>query len=200
MIEGVKTGYKWYMNFLTRSGEILKQMSKMIWFRTHNRIFPKLNKSISSHHGIVNILNGPLNMDNPRNTLVFYWCDTLVITLRQYLGMDPPDVVIRSRGFNRIPDMVTNVCFPTDPNLPCSLNEEETDFVLCNADYYYHMYGLWQNNSNKSIRLEVRGIDCLTRSAVFTANEQFKSHQVGKFNSLKRRVHDDTTKTLYICH
>ena len=198
--EGVKTGYDWYLKFITKSGKASKQMAKKIWLKKHNRIFPKVNDGIRNHHGIVCLLNGHEEMDDPKNTVVLHWCDVLILTLHQELGMQPPKVLIKSNNLRSITSPVTNVFFPSDENLPSEVNEEEKQFILQNADYYYHMYGLWQNYSNKPIRLENKGIDRMELSTVFCNDKHFMSHQVGKYDALKRRVHDEMGKTLYICY
>ena len=196
----MKTGYDWYFDFMKKSGEVSKKLEKKFWFKKHNRIFPKVNNAIRNHHGIVCLLHGPDDMDDEKNTVVLHFCDVLVITLRQELGLAPPSVLIPSANLRTIANNVTNVFFATDEFLGSQVNDDEKQFILQNADYYYHMYGLWQNYSNKPIRLENKGIDRMTRSSMFSNDVNFKSHQMGKYDALKRRVHDEMGKTLYICY
>ena len=115
--QGVKTGYGWYLDFIKKSGEVSSKLEKKFWLRKHNRIFPKVNSAIRNHHGIVCLLSGPDNMDDPKNTVVLHFCDVLVITLRQELGMPPPAVLITSANLRSVADNVTNVFFQTDKML-----------------------------------------------------------------------------------
>ena len=197
--EGVKLGYEWYLKCITTSGEVTRKLAKKNWLKKHNKVFPKVNEGIRNHHGIVCLLKGLEDMDDKRNTVVLHFCDVLIITLRQELGLNPPNVIIKSQNLQSIGPNVTNVFFQTDEMLGSQVDESEKQFILQNADYYYHMYGLWQNYSNKPIRLENTGIERMVFSSQFSNDERFKSHQQGKYNALKRRVHDDMGKTLYIC-
>ena len=195
----IKSGYNWYLDFIKSSSDVSKTMQKKNWLRAHNRIFPKVNAAIRNHHGIICCLDGREGLDDDSNTIVLHWCDVLVLALREELGMPRPTVLIKSRNLQSLPAVINTLFFPCDDELPADVTEEEKQFILQNADYYYHMYGLWQNHLNKPIRLENSGIDRMVKSSVFCNDEYFKSHQVGKYNSLKRRVHDDMGKKLYAC-
>ena len=196
----VDIGYKWYNEQMDKASTAGPRLSKKLWEQTHKNIYEKVSETIKQHHGIQCFLNGPNGLDDDKNNVVLHFCDALVIALRKVKGLEPPKVLIESRHFKTINESITYLFFPSDSDLPEILTSQEASFLFFNADIFYHMYGLWQNNSNKPIRVENKDLPELERSAEFSNNGPFIGHQKGKYNKLKRCTHHEIAKYLYICH
>ena len=199
--DGLKMSYEWYIQMYNFSGVTVKRLEKKNWLKTHNNIYPKVNEAIRNHHGIQCFLKGTTDIENPINNVILHWCDVLVICMRQEMGMDPPQVLIKSRNLQEISNDMANSFFPNEHSLvEAFVDENEKRFIFINADYYYHMFGLWGNFSNKPIRIANNDVIGLSRSNEFCNDANFKKHQIGKYNALKRRVHHPIAKSFYICH
>lgn len=196
----VELGYKWYVEDMQKCNRATTIISKKAWEKQHETIYTKINEEIAQHHGIQCFLNGRNDLDDPKNNVVLHFCDALVIAMRKMKDQEPPKVMIKSEHFKVLKPSTTYRFFPSDDLLPQGLTSEERFFVFLNADIFYHMYGLWGNHSNKPIRVENKDVLGLERSAAFSNHPSFIGHQLGKYKQLKRCVHNELAKYLYICH
>ena len=196
----LRMGFEWYNAEVDKSNGRVPCLSKEKWEQQHRTIYNKIDKEIERHHGVQCFLNGRSDLEDPKMNVVLHFCDVLVIAMRQMKGQNPPQVLIKSTNLETISTSTTFKLFPSDPLLPEGLTSEEHFFVFLNADIFYHMYGLWSNNSNKPIRLENKDIVGLERSTEFSNHPTFIGHQKGKYNKLKRCCHNEVAKYLYITH
>ena len=196
----IEMGFKWYEEEVEKSNGGIPKLSKPEWKKWYKTIYDKIDKEIERYHGIQCFLNGRDSLEDPKNNIVLHFCDALVVAMREMKGQDPPNVLIKSTNLESISSNITYKLFPSDPLLPEILTSEERFFVFLNGDLFYHVYGLWSNNSNKPIRIENKDVVGLERSAEFSNHPTFIGHQKGKYGKLKRCCHHELAKYLYITH
>ena len=111
----------------------------------------------------------------------------------------PPPVLIPTKSLLTIPENMVDSLF--DDIIPSEdlLTPEEKLFLIHNADFFYHIYGYWNNYSNKAIRMRCTFLNLMRRSSQLQLNNDiYMRLQFAKQNQLERRAQGDIVRKLYL--
>ena len=158
-------------------------MNKSNWIIQFDTIVKKINDAIEIHHGIFCERNSdaPISESNI-NKLLFHISDVIVMFVDSIStsGAGNSLWVLKPTVESGLEDLkkVSDEFLPT-------LTEKELNFVYCNADFLYVIYGYWANYSILPIRLNVPA-KMMPRASKLSKEDRFIDHMEGKLSQLAR--------------
>jgi hypothetical protein len=160
-------------------------MSKSIFKDRFTNVAAAIDSAIREHHGIMCYHDGNTQHHHISNTYVLHICDVLNIHMRKKKGLGT-QVLIRS-NFLRFIGPETKSKF-----LDEQLSEYQLSFLEENVDYYYRVYGYYNNDSKVPVWTWVdRSCEIFTSSRFFMNDTFYTKHQKGKlkeFNLLNTSI------------
>ena len=175
------TGYEWFQSFFQNTGQN-QTMSKKLWIIQFDNIVKKINEAIEIHHGIFSEKDSDTVSESNKDKFLFHISDVIVMFVHS-IGPSQdgnPSWFLKPTDDSELDDlnMVRDEFLPT-------LSEKELNFLYCNADFLYVIYGYWANYSILPLRLNApqTTMPCASK---LSSEDRFLDHMEGKLSQLKR--------------
>ena len=192
----VTVGYKWYTDFFNEQRSNVNNPNPFFtqkqWKKRFNMMTDIIDDVINENQGFKCYLNGN-NEDNATfNVICLHFCDIISILLHRRKMDIEAGVSLCSMTLSRIQPMLV------DQLSTQILNEKGINFVLDNANFFYMIYGYWENKSKLSVRLKLNSeLNTVPHAKVLVSDDYFYIAQKGKLQQLRREINKEGERMLF---
>ena len=151
-----------------------------------------IDSSIRDYHGIVCYVDGNHHNRSIGNLYVLHVCDVMNIMVSS-MKNKIPKVVVKSSLLMTIPgDHIKNDLMQTH------LRKKNFEFFFAHIDFFYMIYGYYNNHSFVPVRTQVSIHSRVFRkSSFFTNDDHFIRHQKGKLIEFNQNEKRSESKLIY---